>query len=349
MDTERNPVLERSYHKFARRFPNIIYPRFEGWYTNWTWLSPATGKNQLFQAQGGENWTPLTWGYRAQSTTNASARSLSGLFYPAWPYERLTGSDGDNDSIVGIDHMHMPLDLYQDLDVWSRANWKSTQLDSSTMIGMIRTLAWKHTFTIGNNSKHTLIIAYRAVPDYGINSDTFVSTQINDMRRQGFTYVTIPGVMDSGDKTIRRSFTITQNMAKDLSEFYVNNYDTRDLNTSTDSITPWQSFRMPGTDVVNPITGGNPYLATPTYGEAGVGSYDSPFSVPIQIFAKYLVPVNVGTSTTGGSGGELTGTGFSIHVSSAWKMDWLQRTEGVPLVYPVDAGPRIKAFPSQAV
>lgn len=351
MDPEENVIEHKTAFEWARRFPNIIHPRFEDWYENWTWLSPTSTTNNLFTARGGANWTPLAFARRAHADDNTSSRTTSYLFFPAWPYERLAGSSTTSDSIVGTDYMHLPMKLYRDLDTWSRANWNYAQMDSVNILGYLRTLAWKHTFTIGNNSKHTLIIAYRAVPDYTLDSYTDITdSAIYDMRGRGFKYITIPGVEDSGDRTKRASFTITQNMAHDLKEYYGNQSDMNDYySTLQPRYSPWTPLRLPGTSTLNPVKGPIPFMENPNTGEAPIGTHAQVFSTPIQMYAKYVVPVDVGVTSTGGTAGELTGNGFSIHVSSIWKMEWIQRVMGRPLQYDVTTGPRIKAFPSQVV
>lgn len=354
MDPVVNPITEKNTHKWARTWPNVLYPRFEKWYTNSTWLSPDTTRNILFSARAGENWTQVEYTRRHHAVDNSTSRTVVGSFYPAWPYEKLLGTDAANDSIVGVDHMHLPLELYRDLHIWALANFDSTELDSATAIAAIRCLAWKHTFTFGNNSKHTMIVAYRAVPDHGIGATaaSLDPTLPQDIRAMGFQFLYVPGVEDSGDRTRRRSFTLTQNMAKDFPDFYASNstYNDTWYGVNEALFTPWVPVRLPGTAIANPLARVPPTLFTPSTGPAGSDVKDYVMSTPVEMYVKYLCPVNVGVTSngSGSTSGELDGNGFSVHVSSAWKMEWVARTSGHDGDYPVTSGARAKAYPSQA-
>lgn len=343
--------LERNELKKARTYPVVRYPRFQKWYSNSTWFSPQNTRNILHVASAGENWSLVYFSRRRWSVGNTSVREVSTDFHPAWPYEKLAGSDTTSDSIVGCDYMHLPTELFADLQAWEIANHSDTYTSGGAYEnGVLRSLAFSHTFTVGNNSKHTLIIGYRIRPDYQIPGTTISTSSINDLRGLGFKFVYVPGVMDTGDATSRTSFTIKQNIAHDLQEYYSPNTKIRADNATGDT-TPWVPFSAANaTATKNVCTAEPPYLEDPNAALSTISVFN-PFCTSIEFIAKYLCPVNIGATTNGSgdTGGELTGTGFTMHCSSKWLMEWLDTRGPHTGEYSVTTGPRTLAFPSQAV
>lgn len=320
-----------------RWLPDLQYPRWKQWYNTKTWLSPVVTHLEAHLPKSGRNLIELNFANRPWLTGNpAPARATTEDFILEHPYYMLSGTTTTLDSLVGPDMYNMPLKMDRDI----------RNMDLSYAVGnndlMFRCLAFKHVFTFVNYNKHALEIYYQVGPTgTPFENLAALGTPHLDMEGAPAMKFTVPGVLDTGDKGVKKSLILAEKM----SDIFPLAYQQRagvsgsTAGTASSSGTPWVSVNSSLTD--------SNYATMPPHQAAGTTSTGTQVALPpslkVRFNHKLQVPFGIAAAATTDTNalGEFTGTGFHLHVDSSWLVDIVNIT-GAHVGHPGE-----KAYPSQ--
>lgn len=355
-------VLYRTPSQFgARKWKSNDYPRFEAWCSNDTWLCNSTAFLTPYSVPSGQHAATLSFAQRAYGTGAAPARSTTNKLFLGWPYEKLAGTtltDATGDTLIGPDFYHLPYRLHAAIAEWASVHTRRLT-DEGLMEGYIRCLAYKHTFTFYNYNRHTMRLYYRVNENWGGTSNLFESIMTSgapvELHRYNVAHVDIPGVLDSGDQPKRMQLVLKRNMAGMYPEIY--KVDPDDGHTvvspQTQSWVPMSPLTHQNTSITNQIVLTPLQLKTVEPDDTLTTGFEDPASKlahNVQFAARLLTGLNVGvTDATVGTGGSVATNGLMVHMTSAWKMEWMAARGAVGIGQDLyNRNQRAKAYPDQA-
>lgn len=332
--TELNPVAFRANTAAPRWLPDLHYPRWKKWYSSTSWLSASTDGQDAHQPQGGRHLTAFTYCARDWHATTPPARALNSNYYLEQPWYMLAGTSTVQDELCGVDYGNLPLRMAHDIRTLA------TQSDAGSAALKARVLAFKHTFTFVNFNKHALEIYYEVLPTaYEENTYDDTNAPHPDLSVGQLNKLVIPGVLDSGDKAVRRHLEISDKMAS----LFPSAYDKDPLVSmptgaaGSEDPSAWLGMRYSTT--ANMIETDPPYVQAS--GSALATDLGVTPSVRIRFWHRLQIPIG-GTATAGDStAGEFTGTGFFVHVSGNWLVEMVN-TASESSYHPGE-----KAYPDQ--
>lgn len=341
MEANSNPILP--FISNPRWMPDLTYPRHKKWYKTSTYLSPSVGGLTPHTVYSGQHIHDIEVAERVWvDGATAGTRSLNkdiDITTPAYMLAGTTTTDASvGDSLVGLDYYNAPLLMNRDISAWTRIHGLAGA-DVSDFMG--RVLAINHKIHFINYNKHPVRVYYAMMPvGWDFEDLESLTAPSADMRNSQYSSITVPGVLDAGDRAQSRSLNITLNLAK----IFPDQYDTPpqiNLGDSAGSVdissSPW--FGMYSTHTVNSLPPGQDTAARD--GQA-VANQHQPPGLRLRLAVKSLAGLNVGpTAAASGTAGTIETNGLVIKADMNWLMDMVCLTQ----IMSVHDGS--KAYPDQ--
>ncbi len=336
----------------ARPMPDLMYPRFQKWYSTSTWIGSIATKYKGHAVSGGRTMQPTFFANRAWSLITPPARSAVAfdttvamdLTTPFYMLADTIGSGVGEDTIIGPDYYNLPIKLHQDLAAMGQLSKIST--DNFRPMFM-RVLAIKHQFTFINYSRFPLEIFYSVLPVGHQWNGISGTTPHNDMVTHTFKKIVVPATRDAGDKGQKATIDLSMNLKALFPEAYDLPPGPEMTSTtaalSVQSTSPWISLD-PGATTVSVMRNIPPgQIADDSHSTPDFATSKPVAGLRLQWYGKLQQPRDVGTTTedTDHTGGDFTGNNYDVHCKAAWLVD-MCKVSNLDLAHTGE-----KAYPSQ--